>query len=350
MPDTIDSSNDANASLVRPSDQDGRVLVNWLFPIYLLAVLAGIGVLSKFGSTMAGRPLNTPQSVFTAVDAATLSGFRSTGSIVPALEDLVPRAQVVVILLNIAGALFTLTAGGISVSRILRLKFSPRQIAGAAGKWLALAAVIGLLFFRGTGEIAGIQILSGLSRGVAAFGNYGTSVGRYPLGLHDWRSWLLVLPLTVVGGMGITVLLELVNFRTHRRLSRHARTVIAWVFGLYLIGTLTFVVLQLHGMALTRVDHTHENYLHVLLAIGRNPDKMREIWATSSAMAIVTRTAGISYKFGYAFPRAMEWLMMLYMVIGASSGGTGGGLKTTTVAAIFEGTRKLLLGGAPGRQ
>jgi len=129
------------------------------------------------------------------------------------------------------------------------------------------------------------------------------------------------------------VLIELRDLGSRRRLSTHARTVLTWTFGLYIAGTLCFATIQWAAAHFTR-----------------DPDKMRVIWATSSATAIVTRTAGISEQFGYAFPRAMEWVMMLLMVIGASPGGTGGGVKTTTVAAVAGGARRLLRGQNPGRQ
>ena len=49
------------------------------------------------------------------------------------------------------------------------------------------------------------------------------------------------------------------------------------------------------------------------------------------------------------YPHAMHWAVMVLMMIGAASGGTGGGLKVSTLAVLSSGTRKLLRGESPGR-
>ena len=44
-----------------------------------------------------------------------------------------------------------------------------------------------------------------------------------------------------------------------------------------------------------------------------------------------------------------QWILVVLMLIGASPAGAGSGLKTTTIAQLAGGTRKLLRGEAAGR-
>jgi Trk-type K+ transport system membrane component len=47
--------------------------------------------------------------------------------------------------------------------------------------------------------------------------------------------------------------------------------------------------------------------------------------------------------------RPGHWVLMLLMAVGGVSGAAAGGIKLTTLWAIFTGTRTTLRGGAPGR-
>jgi trk system potassium uptake protein TrkH len=78
--------------------------------------------------------------------------------------------------------------------------------------------------------------------------------------------------------------------------------------------------------------------------------ELRTLLASSSVQAINSRTAGMPlHQFLYDFPRTMQWALIAAMILGASSGGTSGGIKTTTLAEICRGTRRALRGQHPGR-
>jgi trk system potassium uptake protein TrkH len=175
-------------------------------------------------------------------------------------------------------------------------------------------------------------MLGGLSQGAAAFGNSGMMLGQ-PFGVKAWQTHLIVLPIIFLGGIGITVLRELFDLLFHGRpLSTHARAVLAWSVGLYAIGTIGITLLQ-------------------WATAGGSLDGVRaSSWlASASVQAINTRTAGISFEYVHVYPRAVQWAMIVLMMIGAAPGGTGGGLKVTTIAVLIAGTRSLLRGESPGR-
>src|SRR5205823_3750536 len=79
------------------------------------------------------------------------------------------------------------------------------------------------------------------------------------------------------------------------------------------------------------------------------PGGAADVFASTSAAAITSRTAGFHLEMTHTWPRAMPWVVIALMVIGASPGGTGGGVKTTTIAALVGGARRSLLGQAAGR-
>ncbi|WP_332700143.1 potassium transporter TrkG, partial [Halalkalibacter lacteus] len=62
----------------------------------------------------------------------------------------------------------------------------------------------------------------------------------------------------------------------------------------------------------------------------------------ASTTSLNARTAGMNILPVYGFPRAMAFFTVLLMAVGASPGGTGGGLKTTTLWELFRAPRRVL--------
>ena len=71
---------------------------------------------------------------------------------------------------------------------------------------------------------------------------------------------------------------------------------------------------------------------------------MRQAFLAASTTAINCRTAGLPFEILHSFPKQTWWFIILFMMIGASPAGTGGGLKTTTLWRLFTGTRDALAG------
>jgi Trk-type K+ transport system membrane component len=137
----------------------------------------------------------------------------------------------------------------------------------------------------------------------------------------------------VSGGIGWRVANDLwVNrFRLHRirRLSLHTRLVIRTTVGLILIGAV--------GLLFTEHFATED-----LIANLSWWDKIQ----VTLFQSVTTRTAGFNtIPLSLAtLSDAGVLLMIILMFIGASPGGTGGGIKTTTFAALVAATRSTLNG------
>jgi trk system potassium uptake protein TrkH len=154
-------------------------------------------------------------------------------------------------------------------------------------------------------------------------GNSGLSLGSLPT-VWDVSVHAVLMPLAILGGLGVPVALELLDLLfAGRRLSAYSRTVLAMSAVVYLVG--------LGGLCLL---HTSDTW----------PESL----AASSVLAINTRSAG--FAFGWSdFRTPVEWALMLLMLVGAGPGGTAGGIKVTTVAVIAGGVGSILGGRAPGR-
>jgi trk system potassium uptake protein len=304
-------------------------VVRWLFPVYIFLILAGFFALRLPGVQPAGNELNPDRAVFTSVNAGTLTGFQL--NIHPSEFGAV--GKVILLLLTVAGTLFTLIVGGLAVKRVLRLAWPDARVVRAALLCQAVVLVLGA--FAAGGEQK--TFLGGVFQAAAAFANSGLYVDTLP-GATDAYTWVVLLPLSVFGGFGIVVLIEIYDTFVHRRpVSRHTAVVLQVSAALFLIGFAGCVLLQ--WMDLSAVGmRRDENWF---AAFGR---LFPRVLTNAAVTSVNARTAGMPALPVYGFPRAMAFFVMLLMVVGASPGGTGGGLKTTTLHQLIDGPRRLLRG------
>jgi trk system potassium uptake protein TrkH len=302
----------------------GKELVNWLFPVYVTMIVVSIFAFLGKSIMVQGNAMSFDRAVLTVVNTATLTGFQQ--KVGPNFFRL--PGQVLVLLLTVAGSLFSLIVGGLAVRRILRLRFTEMRIIQAAVLCECAALLIGVLGGCGIHQ----TLLGGLSQGASAFGNSGMALGT-PFHVSAWQTHLIVLPMAVAGGLGLTVLMELADLLAHgRALSRHAMTVLAMSAILYIGGMLVLILLQ---------------WTAAHWALSSTGSVTTLAWGSS--LAINSRTAGIPFGHSLTLPSAVRWFTMILMTIGAAPGGTGGGLKVTTIAVIFLGTREILAGKSPAK-
>ncbi len=200
----------------------------------------------------------------------------------------------------------------------------------------ALGAVI--LFFRWLvdhepGRAAALAVF----HSVSAFCNAGFSLFSHNLaGLgDDGVVNATVMALVILGGMGFLVLRELTSHlprgRHHRRpprLSLTSRLVLITSAVLLLVGVVGLVGFE---------------YLADGGAIWQGS------WWAPLFTAVTPRTAGFNtINFG-DLSNASLMLIMMLMVVGASPGSTGGGVKTTTVAVLVA-LAHTRLKGRPGAE
>ena len=154
----------------------------------------------------------------------------------------------------------------------------------------------------------------GLFHAVSAFNNAGFSLFSTSLvgSRGDVVVTLTVCTLVVCGGIGYLVLAELARYRRERMLSLHSRLVLTVTAALITFGTLAIFLLERHNQA----------------TLGGLPAS--EAWLAAFFQSVTTRTAGFNTVDIGALTPATLFLMMILMFIGASPGGTGGGVKVST--------------------
>ena len=167
----------------------------------------------------------------------------------------------------------------------------------------------------------------GLFHAVSAFNNAGFSL--FSDSLMRYRADpvvnLVVTTLIVSGGLGFLVLSELLTHRRTLPLSLHTRLVLISTTALLVGPALMILGLEWHNAS----------------SLGSLPfgEKLWAAWF----QAVSARTAGFNtIDIGALRPTTL-FVVMALMFIGASPGGTGGGVKTTTfsvtVAALWATVR-----------
>jgi trk system potassium uptake protein TrkH len=310
-----------------PSGQDAeartRFIVNALVIAFLIFTTLAIGAfhLPRVGER--GHELSFRRSVFAAVNATTLTGFQQD------VGSTLPGADVLRLILTIGGTLFTLTAGGILVSRAARMGYSGGQVAAAAAVTTLVATVGGAacLIDSERGLVASLLTSS------SAFGNSGLFAGVLP-DLLSWRTHVVLLPLATAGGLGLPVVMEMFDRITgaRTRLSTHSRRALALTAAAYLFGVLAIFLLG----GDTGSGHR--------AAAAADSDNWREQLASASAFSLNARTAGLPLESVRALARPAQWVVFVLMIVGGCPGGTAGGLKTTTLWRLFTGIGDALRG------
>jgi len=178
------------------------------------------------------------------------------------------------------------------------------------------------------------RLWSSIFHSISAYNNAGFSLMSNSL--QDYRTNYLVnsvfVFLIVMGGLGWRVIDDIWSHKknlSYRKLSLHSRLVIRTSLSLILFGSLGFFITE------SLLNSQFFNDLNLFERL------MSSIFETVSA-----RTAGFTN-----YPISLNsisdtglLLLMTLMFIGASTGGTGGGIKTTTFIALMAATRSTLRG------
>jgi trk system potassium uptake protein TrkH len=140
--------------------------------------------------------------------------------------------------------------------------------------------------------------------------------------------------LIIWGGMGYQVIQELYLWMRNRLsphplrrdFSIHFRVVTSTTIFLLILGT----------VLLFFTEHRNPGTLEPL----NFPDQVMAAWFQS----VTTRTAGFNTINNGALTVGGLFVSIMLMFLGASPGGTGGGIKTTTIRILFNATRSALQG------
>jgi len=178
------------------------------------------------------------------------------------------------------------------------------------------------------------RLWSSIFHSISAYNNAGFSL--WSSSLQDYRTNFLVnsvfIFLIVMGGLGWRVIDDIWSNKknlSYKKLSLHSRLVIRTSLSLILFGSLGFFITE------SLLNSQFFNDLNLFEKL------LSSIFETVSA-----RTAGFTN-----YPISLNsisdtglLLLMTLMFIGASTGGTGGGIKTTTFIALMAATRSTLRG------
>lgn len=348
----------------------GRRALEGLFrnpaKVTLLSFLAVIALgtlllsLPRATTDMQGAPLE--DALFTATSAACVTGLvvantADDEAADPSLPTFSLFGQIVILLLIQFGGLGIMTvsatgaalmAGGrislresSALARVLG-EDSPMSAAGMLRGIVAMtlafelagAAFLSLRFLSHFPGDSGTAVWFGVFHAVSAFCNAGFSLfGR---NLVDFRTDpvvnLTIGGLIIAGGLGFSVIAALAARRTWRtgprgafhHLPIHARMVLVVTATLTVVGALGILWLDADGS------------LQGLPLSDR-------LWA-AGFQSVSARTAGFNTVDLSAASRSAVLLYLFLMFVGASPGGTGGGIKTTTFALLLLSVRATLRG------
>jgi trk system potassium uptake protein TrkH len=163
---------------------------------------------------------------------------------------------------------------------------------------------------------------------VSAFNNAGFSL--YSSSLRSFSGDiplnLLFMLLIFLGGIGFPVISEIIAFKRIKNLSLHSRVVLTMSFGLIITGALLFFLLEFKNPQ----------------SIGNLPVSTKIL--SSFFQSVTARTAGFNTIHISKLNYSTLFMLAMFMFVGASPGGTGGGIKTTTFAAVASGVLSSLRG------
>jgi trk system potassium uptake protein TrkH len=300
---------------------------------FLLLITLGTLALMAPAATVEGTRISPLDLLFTATSATCVTGL----TVVDTHAAFTPFGQTIILVLMQTGglglmsfiaALSVLGGGEVGVrDRFVLGSVLSSETSGSVLHVLlqvllltfAVEAIGALALYLPLQQVSPQPAFDAVFHAVSAFCNAGFST--LPGGVVDvigGSAWpiVLLLLLFIVGGIGFGVISELgrraIKPQPHRPFRLHTRVALRTTLFLLLAGTLiTWMVERSQGLAML---------------------PLAQQWRAALFHAASTRTAGFAYLPLGTFSDATLFLFCLLMFIGASPGGTGGGVKTTTFA------------------
>jgi trk system potassium uptake protein TrkH len=300
---------------------------------YITVILLGSLILMLPAMTAPGKDLTFIDAVFTSTSAICVTGL----TVVDTATFFSFWGQIVILVLIQCGGLgymtlTTLIAIGLGRRIEYRDRLALKETFSLETAGGVVRFTLNVLKYTFTIEGAGIVLLllgfygkypfpkaffAAIFHSISAFCNAGFSV--FSNNLEDYVQSplisLTICSLIILGGIGFMVLKEI--FDRNRTLSLHSKVAIRVTILLLLIGT-----------------------VFIFLFEKNNPDTLGNFTISGKILssffqAVTPRTAGYNtIKIGLMRPISL-FLVMFLMFIGASPGGTGGGIKTTTFALLL---------------
>jgi len=304
---------------------------------FLTVILIGTALLSLPQATAEGKRQPFIDALFTATSAVCVTGL--------VVHDIgryfTLFGQIVILLLiqigglgymTMATFLFLLIGKTISLrERLIMQQSMPQFSLGGVVQFAKYVLKVTLVL-----ELTGATILSlrwmgkysilksiylGIFHAISAFCNAG--LGLFSDSLMGFRGdvviCLTIIGLIILGGIGYVVLSDIyyLRFRKFPQLSIHSRMVLSISLSLIVLGAVILFLFE---------------YKNPLTLAGL-PGKEKIL--ASLFQAVTPRTAGFNVINVGGMVQASLFFTILLMFIGASPGGTGGGIKTTTFGVML---------------
>jgi trk system potassium uptake protein TrkH len=304
---------------------------------FLILILLGTVLLSLPQATASRNRQPLVDALFTATSAVCVTGLvvRDTGDYFSLFGQIV-----ILLLIQIGGlgymtmATFLLLLIGRTITlreRLIMQESMPQFSLGSVVQFAKYVLKVTLVL-----EVTGAAILSlrwmgqypvptaiymGIFHSVSAFCNAGFALfsDSFTRFRGDMVICLTVLCLFFIGGLGYVVLSDLYYFRYRKfaQLSIHTKFVLSITLALIVLGGVGFFLLEYKNPS----------------TLGGLPG--REKIMASLFQAMTPRTAGFSVINVGGMMQGSLFLTIILMFIGASPGGTGGGIKTTTFGVML---------------
>jgi len=319
-------------------------------------IITGL-IIILLGTLILSSPICSTQKVgiweafFTSTSAITVTGL----TVIDIGEDLTILGQILLAIMLLSGglglmAITTFLQGFVVKGAKLRTRLDKGKTLDEFGvggigrtfKRIAFTATIIIssgviiLFLFGFIDIEnyGDRLWAAIFHSISAYNNAGFSL--WSSSLDGYRTNIIVnlvfITLIVLGGLGWRVIDDIwINRKNlqYKKLSLHSKLVIRTTLNLIIFGSVAFLCTE------SLLNGKFFSGLNIFQRI------LSALFETISA-----RTAGFT-NFQISLNSISDTgilLLMTLMFIGASPGGTGGGIKTTTFIALMAATRSTLRG------
>ena len=215
--------------------------------------------------------------------------------------------------------------GYAQAKEVLKIVIGLAALFEGIGILLLLFAFVPQFGFEGIWISVFTAISAFCNAGFDLFGRFGAYSSLAPY-VNNYYVQAVIIFMIVSGGLGFMVWVELGQYRQKRRLSLHARVVLAFSLILWFGGAACIALLEWN-----------------------NPHSMGGLTVPGKLMAalfqsVSTRTAGMNTIDLAACGPVTKLLMSVLQFIGAAPGSTGGGVKVTTFAVIILTIRSVAQG------
>ncbi|MEW5945241.1 MAG: potassium transporter TrkG [bacterium] len=302
---------------------------------FISAILIG-AILLSLPVSGKGKPVSALDALFTSTSAVCVTGLVTvdTGTRFSTFGQVV-----ILILIQVGGLgimtfstlLVAYTGGTVSMRFHMLLKEALNRLTYRNLFFIAKLIFLLTAVIEGAGALL---LLAGFARSfplseaawlavfhsISAFCNAGFSLFSDSLVRYHSDAFMNITfcVLIVAGGIGFPVLIELIEYRRARKLSVHARLALVMTAALIFLG----------AAGLLAFEYLHNLDLH-------RDSSLADLALESVFQSVTARTAGFNTVVIGRLSAAALFLMMILMFIGASPGGTGGGVKTTTFGVLL---------------